>query len=334
MLKSHDRPRPAAQLVVIAVAGGAGSPGRTTVAMSLVAALGAAAPTVLVEADLSAPAIAAYLDRDPGRNICTLGHVVRGSPHAWSNALADELQVLTRHVPGAAVLCGLPKREMRSSVSPQFIERLVAELSARYRFVVLDVGDELLGADPAAVAHRAALAVAQHVLVVSGSDLIGLWHTRVVLKQLEQHLGISPEHMSLILNRHDPHHHHARSEIEWHLGANVAAVIPHDYAAAQRAIGEQRPLVLDPASRAGRAIVQLAERLHQGELRLPHPETAASTRHWWRAAWPTWLKRQHILTDALAEAEAAQAPGAPPFDAPVDLTAAAARPRAQRSRAW
>jgi hypothetical protein len=81
--KSHNRIRPTPEPMtlkaadapegaphgIIAVAGGVGSPGRTTVAINLAAALGAAAPTVLVEADLSAPALAAYLDRDPSRNV-------------------------------------------------------------------------------------------------------------------------------------------------------------------------------------------------------------------------------------------------------------------------
>lgn len=271
---------------VIAVAGGAGSPGRTTIATSLATALGAAVPTVLVDADFSAPAVSALLDRDPSRNVCTLAHVVRESPHAWGHALADELQVLNRHVPGAAVLCGLPKCEMRSSISPGLLERLVAELMSRYPFVILDVGEELLGMDAAAVGHRAALATAQHVLVVSTPDLVGLWHTRTALKQFEHQLGLAPEQLSLVLNRHDARHHHAPAEIEWHLGVGVAAVVPHDYAAAQRAIAEQRPLVLDPTSRAGRALVRLAERLHQGQLRLPYPERGTDTRAWWQRAWP------------------------------------------------
>ena len=49
--KPEDRGRPQSGLGgVIAVTGGAGSPGRTTVAINLATGLGAAAPTVLVEA--------------------------------------------------------------------------------------------------------------------------------------------------------------------------------------------------------------------------------------------------------------------------------------------
>jgi hypothetical protein len=108
-LKPADRGgNPAGAL--IAVTGGAGSPGRTTVAINLATALGAAEPTLLAELDLCSPTIAAYLDADPSRNICTLAHTVREDPHTWSSALADELQPLTPSSRAAVVLCGPPRR--------------------------------------------------------------------------------------------------------------------------------------------------------------------------------------------------------------------------------
>ncbi len=272
---------------IIAVAGGAGSPGRTTVAINLAAALGAAASTILVEADLCAPALAAYLDRDPSLNLCTLAHAVRDEPHAWGPALADELQPLARHSPMARVLCGPPKREMRTSIAPAFLERLLVELAQRYRYVVVDVGSDLLGMDSAAANHRAALATAHQVLVVSASDLVGLWHTRTALDQLERQLAIQRRSVSLILNRHDARYHHPQSEVAWHLGAPVAAVIPFDHRAVQRAMLEQQPLVADPTSRASRALMSLAERIHAGSLRLaPDPAGRDMAESWWRRVLP------------------------------------------------
>jgi Mrp family chromosome partitioning ATPase len=267
---------------VIAVTGGVGSPGRTTVAIGLAAALGAATPTVLVEADLCAPSIAAYLDRDPSRNVCTLAHAVREDARLWGPALADELQPLGPHSATAVVLCGPPKREMRGSVAPAMIERLIDELARRYRWVILDVGPELLGIDVAAADHRAALSRAQHVLLVCAADLVGLWHARTALDQLERLVGIERRRVNLILNRHDLRFHHTRQEVEWHLGAPVVSVVPFDHAAAQRAIAEQRPLALDSSSRAARALVSLAERLNEGKLRVPSPPDGRSRSAWWR----------------------------------------------------
>jgi Flp pilus assembly CpaE family ATPase len=268
---------------VIAVTGGAGSPGRTTVAINLATALSAGGPTVLVELDLCAPAIAAYLDRDPSRNICTLAHTVRDDPRRWDIALAEELQSLGIDHLSADVLCGPPKREMRASVAPPLVEELIAQLAPRYRWVILDVGAELLGTDAPAASHRTALARAHHVLLVATTHLVGLWHARTALDQLERMVGIERRRVSLVVNSHDARFDYRPREIEWHLGAPVAAVIPFDHRAMQRAIAAQRPLVLDTSSRAGRAIVALAERLHEGKLRIP-PEGAAA-RHqaaWWR----------------------------------------------------
>jgi MinD-like ATPase involved in chromosome partitioning or flagellar assembly len=316
-LKAADAPQ-APPDGIIAVAGGAGSPGRTTVAIGLAAALGAAAPTVLVEADLSAPALAAYLDRDPSLNLCTLAHAVRDEPGAWGTALSDELQPLARQSPLGLVLCGPPKREMRSSIAPAFLERLLVELAQRYRYVVVDVGPDLLGMDSAAANHRAALAAARQVLVVTASDLIGLWHARTALDQFERQLGIHRRSVSLILNRHDSRYHHAQSEVAWHLGASVAAVIPFDHQGCQRAIAAQRPLVVDSTSRAGRALINLAERVHAAKLSLPpEPVRRGRSPGWWRRV----LRRR---TPAPA------APRPTPIAEPVPVGI----PRDRRGRAW
>jgi len=273
---------------VIAVAGGHGSPGRTTVAINLATALGAVAPTVLVDADLSAPSIVAYLDRDPSRNLCTLAHGVRENSFAWSRVIADEVQPIGPRSGHGVVLCGLPKREMRGTVSPPFVERLLAELGARHRFVVVDVGADILGSDSAASVHRTALAAASTVLVVTAADLVGLWHARTTLGLLTDHLQLDRDQLNLVINRLDSRHHHGRAEIEWHLGVPAAAVVPHDYGAAQRAVAEQQPLVLDPTSRAGRALLGLAERTYRGTVRLPREEGRPS-----RTAWlQRWLPRR------------------------------------------
>jgi MinD superfamily P-loop ATPase len=279
--KPADRQDPAPGGIV-AVTGGAGSPGRTTVAINLAVALGAGAPTALVEVDLSAPAVAAYLDCDPSRNVCTLAHAVRDDPRLWGTALADELQPIGPRSVSAVVLCGPPKREMRTSVAPSLLEPLVAELTRRFRWIILDVGAELLGMDSAATNHRAALTLAHRVLVVARADLVGIWHTRTALDQLEHLVGIERQRVHLVLNRYDARFHHSRQEVEWHLGVPVAAVIPLDHAAMQRALSEQRPVVLDTRTRAARALLSLAERMNAGKLRLPPEPAGRSRTSWWQ----------------------------------------------------
>jgi hypothetical protein len=107
----------------------------------------------------------------------------------------------------------------------------------------------------------------------------------------------------LIINRHDRRYHHGRSEIMWALGAPTAAVIPFDHGGVQRALGAQRPIVLDGRSRAARALLDLAERLHGGSIVLPPPTTGRQPvwRRWLprlRRVSSPWLRTGDILTTA------------------------------------
>jgi Mrp family chromosome partitioning ATPase len=265
-------------LSVVALASGHGSPGRTTVAVSLAAALGAVAPTILIDADLAGPSIAAWLDADPTRNISMLVHAEPETSRDWDRAIAQEVQPLHPRSPHGVVLCGVPKPEMRSLIPIRFFERLLGEFRQRYRYVILDVGAEFLDAEVAL--HRTALAQAQQILLVGSADLVGLWHTRTALSLLQNQLALGPERIALIVNQHDRRYHHSRAEIEWALGLPTAAVVPYDHDSAQRALAAQHPLVLEGRRRAGRVLVDLAERVHGGSILLP-PEVRVRKRGRW-----------------------------------------------------
>lgn len=279
-------------LAVLAVASGHGSPGRTTVAVSLAASLGSVASTVLVDLDTSGPGVAACLDADPTRNLYLIAHRAPTTAGEWDQAIARETQSLGSRSRHAVVLCGVPSVEMRTALARPFLERLIGELRQRYRYVVLDVGAELLGADVAL--HRAALALADQVLLVATPDLAALHQARVALGLFQAQLGVPPERVALVLNRHDRRFHWGRDEVGWHLRAPVAAVVPHDYRAAQRALAAQRPLVYERRSRAGRALVQLAGRIHGGAVALP-PEPGrngrASLSYWLSPIGRLWPRR-------------------------------------------
>jgi MinD-like ATPase involved in chromosome partitioning or flagellar assembly len=94
---------------------------------------------------------------------------------------------------------------------------------------------------------------------------------------LDAQLGIPSETVALVVNAHEKRRHNKRSEIEWALGRPAAAVIPYDRSAAERALAAQRPLVLERKSAAARALLELAGRVHGGEIVLP-PEEAAGSR--------------------------------------------------------
>jgi len=274
--------------LVLALTSGPGSPGRTTVAINLAAGLGAVAPTILVDADLAGPSLAACLDADPTRNLAMLAHTDPDTPRAWERAIADETQPLGPRSPNGRVLCGVPKPEMQSLLSRRFLDRLVDELTPRYRYVLLDVGAGALRADTAL--HRLALATAQHTLFVMAADLLGLYHARTELARLQP--GSWQDRVALIVNRYDAHSHHQRAEIEWALGTPLAAVIPYDHKAAERALAAQRPLVLDRRGRAARALLDLAGRVHGGSITLPPEPAQRPGRQWWRPGLPvSWRQR-------------------------------------------
>jgi MinD-like ATPase involved in chromosome partitioning or flagellar assembly len=265
-------------LSIIGLCSGPGSPGRTTVAINLAAALGAVVPTVLVDSDMTGPSVAAQLDGDPTRNLYMVAHAEPDAAWEWDRAVQAEVQPLDRdRSPYADVLCGIPKPDMRGRITRHFMERLVGSLQRRYRYVILDTGSELLGTDGAV--HRAAIALAHQVLLVCSSDLVGLWRARTTLGLLQSHLQISPQRVALVVNRHDPRFHHGRTEIEWALGASTASVVPYDHLGVERALAAQKPALMGRSS-AGRALLDLAERIHGGKVVLaPEPERA-DRRRW------------------------------------------------------
>lgn len=281
-------------LSVLAVASGPGSPGRTTVALNLAAGLGMVAPTVLVDVDLSGPSVAAHLDADPTRNLYMLAHAEPETAAEWSHAVDQEIQPLGGQCVHGSVLCGAPKLELRVGVTARFVERLIHELRRRYRYVILDIGAELMGREPAP--HRTALQAADHVLLVASADMVGLWHARTGLGILQGQLGIDRERIALIVNRHDRRFHHGQSEIEWALGLPTSAVIPNDQVAVQRSLSMQRPLVLSGRGAAARSLLDLAERVHGGAIRLPPQKARGRKLDLLRRVLPFGLTRRPRLS--------------------------------------
>jgi MinD-like ATPase involved in chromosome partitioning or flagellar assembly len=261
---------------VIAIGSGAGSPGRSTTAVNLATALGAVQPSIVVDVDLASPSIAAMLDADPTRNVYMVAHAEPEAPWEWDRAVESEVQPIDHsRSPYGYVLCGVPKPDMRGRITARFLERLLVALQRRYRYVILDTGAELLGSEGAV--HRAALGLSQQVLLVCSADLVGMVRARTSLGLMESHLHIDPSRVALVVNRHDPRFHHGRTEIEWALKASTACFIPYDHLNIERALATQRPAVLQRRGGAGRALLDLAERLHGGKLVLP-PEPQAPGR--------------------------------------------------------
>lgn len=273
-------------LSVVAIAGGPGS-GRTTLALNLAAALGAVAPTILLDLDLSTPSVAVCLDADPTHNVAMLVHTEPETPRDWDRAIQEEVQPLHARSPHGIVLCGVPKPEMRGAIGPRFTEQLLMELRQRYRYVLVDLGADLLG--PESPVYSAVLAGADEILLASSADLVGLWRTRSLLQLMHDHLQLDRDKLALVLTRYDRRHHHGRGEIEWALDVPVAALVPRDTRAVERALAVQQPVVLHGKSRAGSAFLDLARRVNGGKILLPADETPTTRGKRW-TGWRRWSK--------------------------------------------
>jgi len=78
------------------------------------------------------------------------------------------------------------------------------------------------------------------------------------------------------VTHYDGHIHQSPAHIGWNVGVPVAALVPNDRRYVERAVAAQRALLFERRSQAGRALLELADRLYSGNIILP-AEVAATT---------------------------------------------------------
>ena len=123
---------------VIALFGGAGAPGRTTLGVNLLAVLGASRRAVLVDLDLTGSAVAAHLRAvHPAWNIVDLALAHPRTADGWDQILEGRLQPIGSFSQGARVLCGVARPQQRANITPAFVEGLVGQLRERFDHVLL-----------------------------------------------------------------------------------------------------------------------------------------------------------------------------------------------------
>ena len=242
---------------VVALFGGKGSPGRTTIAANVAVGLAQAGENVaLVDADLSGGDVAVLLaGLHPRANLFTLAHAVSGHRELTEAAVEPELQEwgLSGRL---RVLVGLPKPGMAAAVSAPFVASLLEYFRTRYAYTLVDLAQP--GSSGIGEVERAILGVTDLVLVVCGSEVLAAWHCQQALAVFKAQVSGMAEKLQLVVNRADR---------KWQAGPlDVAAaleweraplgVIPYDYPAVQAALRSQSPLVLS-RSRAGRALREL-----------------------------------------------------------------------------
>jgi MinD-like ATPase involved in chromosome partitioning or flagellar assembly len=284
----------AAHLQVFAFWSGPGSPGRTTLTINWGVLLGWVARTVIVDLDLTAASVAAQLDQSrpaPGgrgwvaSGLLQIASANPDSTERWGHEIFRVTRPLGPLSPHADVLAGVLQPRLREGISADFVQKLIAELRRHYTYVLLDLGDEPLGETTRESAvSAAALRAADQILVVCPPDGPGLHQTQMALAQGGALLDGT--RAGLIVNRyHQRYHHDELMRIEEALELPVVGVLPVDFAAIQRALGEGRPVVCDPRSKLRKPLQELAERVHGGPVVLqPSPDTRSGSR------WPRRMR--------------------------------------------
>lgn len=258
----------------VIVVAGSGAPGRSTVALGIAVALGLRWRTVLVDADVANPTLAAYCNADPGRNLYLLSYAAREAGADWDEALAGQLQPLHPLVRHGQLLGGLPQPWTRARVPRDFVGDALEALAVRHRWVVVDIG-----ADPRGDAdiHAAALAAAGHVILVGMPDAPGIRRLREAREGFGE-TGLPEERIAIVINHWNRRVHHGWRQISLAAEAALLAVIPEDAGHAQRAVVRQEPLALDRGSAAGRALLQLGARIGETAERRGQPGRAGEVR--------------------------------------------------------
>lgn len=237
---------PSGPTEAIAVVAPKGGQGKTTLAINLAAGLAEIAPNsvVLVDSDLQFGDITAALGLAPERTI------VEAVADAASDALVLKT-VLTHHDDGFFVVASAPSPEHGDSISAQALARLIDQLRANFRYVVVDT-------TPGLGEHT--LVSLEHVTDAVFVTNMGVPSLRAMRKEFEllRTIGLLPQNRHLVLNQVDKLSGLTTKDAENIIGAPIDVEVPRS-SAVLLASNRGRPLiqddVRDPAAKAVRSLV-------------------------------------------------------------------------------
>jgi MinD-like ATPase involved in chromosome partitioning or flagellar assembly len=266
---------------VLALVGGKGAPGVTTVAIGLARVLAAIdrRGVVLVDADLRAGNVVPYLDLDPSHGILGLAVARQG---ATGLPAEDELQ----DGPGFRVMAGIERPETYQALTPELITAALTRLRELSHFVLIDAGQ--LAAATSSPFMETVIRQSDGLLLVTGADLVSVWNAQCCWRFLREELGFLGGAVGAVVNRFEKRGQYSALEIEQALGIPVLGVIPEDRRAAQRAAAEQVPLG-DTSRRVASALNQLARGLVGGSSDI---KTTNARRRWPRSLKTSMVGRQ------------------------------------------
>jgi Mrp family chromosome partitioning ATPase len=201
--ESRSGTGPAASLV--AVWGGAGAPGRTSVSVHLAAAAARTGrTTLLVDGDAWSASVAQLLGLPDSPAVT---NAARLAAEGWPEPLES---CLHRSADGFAVLAGLPRADLWPEVRERAWRAVLDAARDCFELVIVDLAaaideDEELAFDRAPYRRnlmtRLALAEADRVVMVVAADPIGIRRAIFAHHQLHESMPAAVERAGVVLNR-------------------------------------------------------------------------------------------------------------------------------------
>jgi len=254
---------------ILALFGGKGGTGTTSVAVNLAACLQAANPqstVALVDANQHGGDIPLYLDLQTS-------HSFRDIAADLSRVdLAFLSSVLTKHESGIRVLSSGYDDLSAGRLSPECMELTIKLLQSMYDFVVVDCGHVL------DLTAKKVLELSSNILVIV-TMLVPVVHRTKRILEFFRGAHIPEEKVHLIVTRYLNQEKDVLKETEEILKHETAWMIPNDYANATAAINGGTPLVIS-APRSGLTYS------YQGLAAMFHDGSGARKG---RSFWTSWL---------------------------------------------
>ena len=238
---------------VVAVTSGKGAPGKTTLAISLAAALsGRGLQVALADFDLRGGNVAPCLDLDPRRGLVGLQ---TADPGPAPGRVAEELQ----DGPGFSVLAGIERPGLGAGLREETLPVALSALRELHDRVVVDLpgyGTGERGSRPDSVLRAADL-----VLLVAGPDPVSLWNAWLAAGEAGRALPRQRGRLAAVLNRRLRRAHHGSGDVEEALGLPVEGSVREDAPGARRALERRLPLASVSRGAGGdvRALAQSLE---------------------------------------------------------------------------